>query len=326
GSLSQGASNQPPSRPSVVSDVNSAFVNTSISFQGVTQDPEGDSISYRFHWGDGNSSGWSPYKASGESETLPHTFTQQGVYNVVVEARDRNGGVSEQSPPFAIQISPVGSLFWHDFNADAPGLFPADPPWTTIQTSPSYLRVVNDVFFGSSGNSCAFYDFDPDLPEQETGAAYIYAQIRSNSQGSIEFAWRIADAQDAFGVRAWEEFNFTKLGYYVLFWNGQISYYENQTFKSIQVAEAGRWYTMKLDFNVIDRVYDIYVDGALKVSGVSFAGDSTNTLQLLQVVAFNDAQCRTGYIDDIRISGGTLAKVPAGIRPRVPESAARLRP
>jgi hypothetical protein len=327
GTIGGSVANISPFRPSVSSDVSNANVGARVSFSTVTQDEEGDSISYRFHWGDGTSTGWSAFVPSGQSVASTHAFSQQGVYNVVAEAQDVKGGVSERSQPFAIQISPTGATFWYDFDSDVPGLFPADPPWNSDQVAPSYLRVVNDVFSGQSGNSCGFFDYDPDLAESEGVYAVITTQIQSGQQGTMEFAWRVADINDNFGVRAWQQMPvWDGLGYYVLFTAGKISYYSVSEggIVPIQDIQAGRWYTMKLDYDISTKKFDITIDGVLMKSGAGFYATSQTSLNTLQIVAFSDAQCRAAYVDNFKLSGASLAKVPAGAQPRVPEAALRM--
>ncbi len=329
GSLGTSQTNTSPSRPSVISDVQNANVNARVSFQTVTQDEEGDSISYRFHWGDGTSTGWSAFVPSGQTVASTHQFSQQGVYNVVAEAQDVKGGVSELSEPFAIQIAPSGASFWYDFDSDVPGLFPADPPWTSLQEAPSYLRVVDNVFAGASGNSCGFFDFDPDLADSTGVFATINTQIQSDQQGSMEFAWRVADVNDNFGVRIWEELGvWDGMGYYVLFTGGNISYFSRAEGGVVPILpiQAGQWYTMRLDYNISAKTFDIWIDGELMKQGAGFYDTTQTSLSLLQIVAFSDAQCRAAYVDNFKLMGAGLAKVPAGMKPRVPETALRMRP
>ncbi len=329
GSLGTSETNTSPAQPSVISDVQSATVNARVPFQVVTQDEEGDSVSYRLYWGDGTSTTWSPFVPSGQPVSATHAYSQQGIYSVVAEARDVKGGVSERSQPFAILISPAGATFWYDFDADVPGLFPADPPWTSLQEAPSYLRVVNDVFFGTSGNSCGFFDYDPDLADSSGVFATINTQIQSDLQGSLEFAWRVADLNDNFGVRAWESLGaWDGLGYYVLFTEGKICYYSRQDggVVPVQDIQPGQWYTMRLDYDISAKMFNIFIDGSMKAQGAGFYDTSQTSLNTLQIVAFSDAQCRAAYVDNFKLTKVGLAKVPAGLRPRVPESALRMRP
>jgi hypothetical protein len=55
-------------------------------------DPDGDSISIRFDWNDGDTSGWSNYFVSGETIKVSHIWQNPGTYSVKAQARDKKGG------------------------------------------------------------------------------------------------------------------------------------------------------------------------------------------------------------------------------------------
>ncbi len=63
----------------------------SLTFSAVTTDPDGDEISYRFSWGDGDTSGWSNFVSSGQSISMEHTYENAGTYTVMVQAKDTKG-------------------------------------------------------------------------------------------------------------------------------------------------------------------------------------------------------------------------------------------
>jgi hypothetical protein len=103
--------NQPPIRPNIPIGPSSGIVNTSYSFRAVTTDPNGDSISYRFLWGDGDTSNWSANYPSGETVTVSHTYTTPGTYFVKVQARDELGDTSSWSEGLGIIITSTAYPF-----------------------------------------------------------------------------------------------------------------------------------------------------------------------------------------------------------------------
>lgn len=97
------AFNLPPDIPGPVDGPVDGVVGMDYSFSGVTTDPEGDSISYMFEWGDGNSSDWIGPVASGVSVSGSYRWMNAGVFDVRVKASD---GTSESgwSVPKQVEI------------------------------------------------------------------------------------------------------------------------------------------------------------------------------------------------------------------------------
>jgi len=63
----------------------------------MTRDRQGDSIAYRFDWGDGTLSEWNLTAASGVRVSAAHAWEFPGDYLVRVRARDKGGNVSAWS-------------------------------------------------------------------------------------------------------------------------------------------------------------------------------------------------------------------------------------
>lgn len=70
-------------------------------------DPDGDSLSYRVNWGDGNESDWSGWFPSGERARFEHTYRDTGGFEVLARARDRELE-SPLSDPFYVQVREYG--------------------------------------------------------------------------------------------------------------------------------------------------------------------------------------------------------------------------
>jgi hypothetical protein len=82
------SSNYPPLIPDTPSGPIEGQVGTEYAFSGNTTDPNGDNIFYLFNWGDGIESDWlGPYN-SGEACIASHTWTNNGIYDVKVKAKD----------------------------------------------------------------------------------------------------------------------------------------------------------------------------------------------------------------------------------------------
>ena len=79
--------NQPPSTPEVEGPIN-GDVGTQYNYDATSYDPDGNDIQYKFYWGDGTESEWSPSYPSGETCRMSHTWNVAGTYTVSVKARD----------------------------------------------------------------------------------------------------------------------------------------------------------------------------------------------------------------------------------------------
>jgi len=80
--------NRPPEKPDRPSGPTKGKPDTVYTYYGSTTDPDGDSISYLFDWGDGQTSTWTDPIDSGETASASHKWTSQGTYQIKVKARD----------------------------------------------------------------------------------------------------------------------------------------------------------------------------------------------------------------------------------------------
>lgn len=86
--------------------------DTALTFFATGTDPDGDSISFQFDWGDSTKSEWTPYVASADTGSCRKTFTAEGTFFVRYRAKDTYGVTSEWSPEYTIRISRYGKLKW----------------------------------------------------------------------------------------------------------------------------------------------------------------------------------------------------------------------
>jgi hypothetical protein len=73
-------------------------------FQGSATHPDGDDVAIRFDWGDGGTSLWTDWLASGETLLLSHRWSAANTYSVRTQAKDTAGTLSDWSDPFNVTI------------------------------------------------------------------------------------------------------------------------------------------------------------------------------------------------------------------------------
>ncbi len=81
---------RPPNTPSAPSGPTSGYSGKSYSFAASATDPDGDSVTYKFNWGDGSTSNWG-------SGTQSHSWNKAGNFCVKVQAEDSHGSTSNWS-------------------------------------------------------------------------------------------------------------------------------------------------------------------------------------------------------------------------------------
>ncbi len=99
--------NSSPGKPAV-SGPSSGKINQSYSFSAKANDldvPNPDKVQYRFDWGDGSISGWTPLVGSGVSQSMSHPYSNTGTYQIKAQAQDQFGAQSEWTQ-FPIFIGP----------------------------------------------------------------------------------------------------------------------------------------------------------------------------------------------------------------------------
>jgi YVTN family beta-propeller protein len=99
-----------PNIPSIPSGLDSGYIDYSYAFSTTTTDPDGDSISYQFDWGDDSLSPWSSFVPSANSVQMEHHWSSEGTYNIKARAKDKYGLESDWSAEHSIIISTVPNL------------------------------------------------------------------------------------------------------------------------------------------------------------------------------------------------------------------------
>jgi outer membrane protein assembly factor BamB len=93
-----------PDVPSVPSGPTLCLKDSAGTYKSAATDHFGDSVSIRFDWGDGDTSGWSPFVASGESVAMSHAWSQVGQYEVRAQARDPEFHMTGWSGGLAVEV------------------------------------------------------------------------------------------------------------------------------------------------------------------------------------------------------------------------------
>jgi hypothetical protein len=106
--------NIPPDTPNEPTGSDSGQMGISYTFTATTVDPEGDNISFKFNWGDGNFSDWiGPFPSGGIASGI-HSWPAFGAYQISVKAKDDHGGESGWSVAHTITIveAPILRIQW----------------------------------------------------------------------------------------------------------------------------------------------------------------------------------------------------------------------
>jgi len=109
------AINSPPDTPATPSGPIWGLPNQPYTYTTSTTDPDGDQVYYTWDWGDGNFSDWLGPYVSGLIAGASHTWTDIGMYNVRVKAKDVFYAESNWSEPLSVAIAIPGDL---DFDGD----------------------------------------------------------------------------------------------------------------------------------------------------------------------------------------------------------------
>ena len=97
--------NNVPDAPAAPEGPAAGYPDSTHTFSVATADPDGDSVAYRFSWGDGDTTAWSDLVPSESAFALTHVWDSVGSYAVTAEARDSRDAASGWSAEHAITIS-----------------------------------------------------------------------------------------------------------------------------------------------------------------------------------------------------------------------------
>ncbi|HTW90177.1 MAG TPA: PQQ-binding-like beta-propeller repeat protein [bacterium] len=128
-SLIQIALRRPPNAPAKPAGPRRAVQNTPDTFTTVAIHPDSLNVAVRFAWGDGDTSAWSSFVASGESVRMSHAWSTANIYAVTAQAKDTGNARSLWSVPCSIDVRPPDTLRkWRYYVGAGDGTYPASSP------------------------------------------------------------------------------------------------------------------------------------------------------------------------------------------------------
>ena len=95
--------NHAPDAPAVTAGPQYCLEESTYIFSAEASDPDGDSVSVRFDWGDSTFSHWVGWFASGETVAFTHAWADTGTYEVSVSSQDRQR-TSAPSEGYVVQV------------------------------------------------------------------------------------------------------------------------------------------------------------------------------------------------------------------------------
>ncbi len=173
--LTMGVVSRPPETPVIPDGPSKWTINIETTFTTVTTDPEGDSISYLFDWGDGTDSGWVGPYGSGQIAEASHIWTKLGDFQVKAKAQDVYGVTSDWSETCTISI------------------FENEPPNAAIITGPNSGSIKKLMTF-------TFVSTDPEGHD-------VYFAINWGDGFYVPYTGPYASGEEATFSHAWSEPN-----------------------------------------------------------------------------------------------------------------------
>lgn len=112
-----GCKNHLPFTPYTPAGPSVGLIDTAYNFSTLAIDPDGDSLTIRFDWGDGDTTVWTSdldeWFAPGAAVTKSHDWSAYDTYYIRTQAMDKLGATSNWSLPFAIVIrNVISGLVW----------------------------------------------------------------------------------------------------------------------------------------------------------------------------------------------------------------------
>lgn len=96
--------NRPPVVDTVSADLYPAAVAATVTFSASAQDPDADTLQYRYDFGDGSAkTDWAA------SSSAQHAFATPGHYRVNVQARDPSGVIASRTTTVTVAAAPTGA-------------------------------------------------------------------------------------------------------------------------------------------------------------------------------------------------------------------------
>jgi outer membrane protein assembly factor BamB len=144
-----------PALPGAPSGPDRGGQDSAYTFAAAALQPNSIQVAIRFAWGDGDTSEWSAFVASGESVSMSHAWAAPDTYAVRAQAKDTGNAPSLWSAPHSISIRPPDTLRkWRFQLATYESL-----PVIYLYSSPA-IGSDGTIYVGSSDD--ALYAINPD--------------------------------------------------------------------------------------------------------------------------------------------------------------------
>ncbi len=167
---------EPPLTPTIPSGPAEGKIGFSYDFISSTTDPDGDRISIRFDWGNGDTSDWSSFALTGETIKMSNIWLFPGTYPVKAQARDQYDMTSEWSEGFPVIITNLGTLKWRFFTS----------VYKEIKSSPA-IGSDGTIYFGALNDTLYALNPDGTLKWNYSANQDIYSSPAIGSDGTIYF-------------------------------------------------------------------------------------------------------------------------------------------
>ena len=188
--------NHAPDMPSVPAGPTAIAEDSLASFSSSATDPDNDSVSIRFDWGDSTTSAWSNWVASGDTVTMSHLWADTGTFQLKTQARDRQDLTSEWTGTLSVSIT-----FNPPPNTPAVPAGPSTAPkdstclFTTSATDPDGDSVSYRFDWGN-GDTSGWTGWTQSCSTGVAGYAYPRSgtfQVRAQAQdaGDARSAWSV---------------------------------------------------------------------------------------------------------------------------------------
>jgi hypothetical protein len=168
--------------------------------------------------------------------------------------------------------------------------------------------VPGDWTVGNSGGTCGVQEFDcaakPDvysvkMDDTSASANVTFSKSFTATGGKVVFDYKFLLPAKVDGMAA-ELCSGSTTGFKIVTSGGNLCYVNSGGSSiSIQSYLANLWYTMKIKADVTTDTADIYVNGKLKCTGVSF----NNVVSSFDSIRFSTSTTNTGvkWVDDVRV-------------------------
>jgi outer membrane protein assembly factor BamB len=167
---------EPPLTPVIPSGPSEGKINISYDFASSTTDPDGDKISIRFDWGNGDTSDWSLFNSSGDTITTSHTWLNPGTHSVKAQAKDVYEMTSDWSEGFPVMITNLGTLKWRYHTSN----------YREIISSPA-IGSDGTIYFGSLNDTLYALNPNGTLKWTYSTNGDIYSSPAIGQDGTIYF-------------------------------------------------------------------------------------------------------------------------------------------